>query len=130
MGSNPLVDRYLDSLINSGDLVDLDQDEEVFDPLPPADESVVGLEDVERRLHDAKRVAIFSDEEALAPTSVTHQQAQAYLDGVRSRDELPILVGRIEGGDFVIRNLDVMPQRQRPRRPFRTRPLPSGPRDA
>ena len=124
--SNPVVDRYLDSFINPGDLVELDQDEDVFDPLPPADESVVGLEEVERRLRDAKRIAIFPDEEALAPTSVTREQAQAFLDRVRARDDLPMLVARIKGADFVIPSLEVFPRRSG--RGLRRRPLPSGPR--
>ena len=83
-------------------------DDVIADPLPPADDSAVGVFDVEEAISKARRVTLYSGS-GLGPVQVTREQLRALVRSVRNAPDPVIVTARFEGPDLVVRTLEFMP---------------------
>ena len=70
-------------------------DDVIADPLPPADDSAVGVFDVEETISKARRVT-------------TRDQLRALVRSVGNAPDPVIVTARFEGPDLVVRTLEFM----------------------
>lgn len=117
LGSEP-IDSIPDFVLDPG-LYDPPAGAEIADPLPPADSTAVGVDDVEDAIKRARRVTLFSSSSDLGPTPLTREELRALVRSVRNATDPVIVTARFEGPDLVVNTLEYMPPR-RPKPPSRS----------